>query len=1030
MLKPTDYYLLRFPLYPYKNLQSLNQAIDEKDIKSIKSIFSDQLFLNGIFLSSKEFYKTALAWILDTKGFDEDDRLLASLYKYYNRMCTRSTPYGLFAGFNTGKISDNNSDIQRHELAPYQLFIRPDMLLIENLKQIKLNDNKKIVANTINYFPNNTVYKIGDSLRYIELDAKKYKISEIAAHELLTKILLFTERGKTTNEIKEFIEIQEPGSDENSICEFISELIDSQVIVTKIPPYLTNTTDILESLYTFAQNSNIWDGEIAQLDAVGKDIRNAISTNTSIAAVADKYDLWENNDQDFQVDVMFNLKNNNINKKIIDSIAKTINELQKIESHYKISTLEDFKNRFLNRYEAEEVCLVDVIDPNIGIGYDLQVSGNIEYMPLIEGVEFAAPTGPESIINNRFVEYVNRKFYEHFSFKNIDPIILEEIDINNNIINDKPSSNPFEDYYLLGEFISQNIKELDKGNFKFHTIYSIPSPLSASVLSRFAYYDKELEKKIRGQIDTEESDYLYAEVVHQPEGRIGNILLRSNIYAHEIPYVTQANPSSHEIPIQDLFVSIRNNKIVIRSRRLNKQILPRLSSAHNFQKEQLPLFRFLCDLQYDGKQKGFKWDWGQLESNIYLPRVEYKNIILSQARWRISAKKDIDIDKLKGIIKELNIPNNCTIKQGGDNILRLDLSNSICLNIIVQQLKKRDIIIFESLVNTPFLEIAKDFYFSEFIFSLTSTQQQKPPKGESSFRSTTTDKVQRVFFPGDEWAYYKIYCSHAVGDSVIAGIANGANEFFEDNDDPIWFFIRYQDPEYHIRFRIKSDKQNNIINIIKDHLKILIDDKLVFSITQDTYKREIERYGIHNIENSEYYFFHDSVCAAQLIERIKEHPMGEDVRWIVAILSIDLMLDDFDISYFDRMELMRKSFDSFQAEFVDQNDSTVKKAFKKSIDRKIRTNQALLLELIAEKKFSDEYEEFSEILYNRSKTTKSLISKIKESNLNKEILLNHLQSYIHMNLNRIFFSQIRMHETVIYFLLFKTYTTIVFKKNG
>ncbi|WP_407518442.1 lantibiotic dehydratase C-terminal domain-containing protein [Elizabethkingia anophelis] len=36
-----------------------------------------------------------------------------------------------------------------------------------------------------------------------------------------------------------------------------------------------------------------------------------------------------------------------------------------------------------------------------------------------------------------------------------------------------------------------------------------------------------------------------------------------------------------------------------------------------------------------------------------------------------------------------------------------------------------------------------------------------------------------------------------------------------------------------------------------------------------------------------------------------------------------------------------------------------------------------------------------------------------------------MQSYIHMSLNRIFFTKARMHELIIYYFMFQTYNSMV-----
>ena len=75
---------------------------------------------------------------------------------------------------------------------------------------------------------------------------------------------------------------------------------------------------------------------------------------------------------------------------------------------------------------------------------------------------------------------------------------------------------------------------------------------------------------------------------------------------------------------------------MIRSKKMNKKIFPRLTSAHNYYNDTLPVYRFLCDMQHQGKRTTFGLDWGELADHLdYKPRVRYGNSILSLASWRV-----------------------------------------------------------------------------------------------------------------------------------------------------------------------------------------------------------------------------------------------------------------------------------------------------------------------------------------------------------------------------------------------------------
>jgi hypothetical protein len=204
---------------------------------------------------------------------------------------------------------------------------------------------------------------------------------------------------------------------------------------------------------------------------------------------------------------------------------------------------------------------------------------------------------------------------------------------------------------LVQLFKNQNIEET--------TIYlkSIGGSSAANLLGRFCHADKETFAHTQNITlkDQELSGAILAEICHLPESRTGNVLLRSSLRKYEIPYLAKANVDKEfQIMPSDLLISIKNNRIVLRSKSLNKIIVPRNTTAHNFANNSLPVYHFLCDLQTQNLQGGLYFSWGPLENEFdYFPRVTYKNLIFSLETWIINKKDLLNILKIKDNEKKL-----------------------------------------------------------------------------------------------------------------------------------------------------------------------------------------------------------------------------------------------------------------------------------------------------------------------------------------------------------------------------------------
>ena len=170
-------------------------------------------------------------------------------------------------------------------------------------------------------------------------------------------------------------------------------------------------------------------------------------------------------------------------------------------------------------------------------------------------------------------------------------------------------------------------------------LHAASGPSGARLLGRFLHADDELRQLVRAHLAAEEAvhpERVFAEVVHLPEGRVGNILSRPVLRGYEIPYLGRSGaPADRQLPLSDLLVSVQGERIVLRSRRLGCEVIPRLTTAHNHIGRGLGVYRFLCALQYQQVTPGIMWDWGPLALAPFLPRVVSGRLILSRARWNL-----------------------------------------------------------------------------------------------------------------------------------------------------------------------------------------------------------------------------------------------------------------------------------------------------------------------------------------------------------------------------------------------------------
>src|SRR5262249_33208290 len=107
--------------------------------------------------------------------------------------------------------------------------------------------------------------------------------------------------------------------------------------------------------------------------------------------------------------------------------------------------------------------------------------------------------------------------------------------------------------------------------------------------------------------------------------------------------------------------------------------------------------------------------------------------------------------------------------------------------------------------------------------------------------------VRRSFPPGTEWAYVKLYTGSSTADRVLVeDVAPVAKEALDSGVTDRWFFIRYADPEWHVRLRFHGDPRRlrgELLPALERATEPLLADGRLWRVAHDTYEREVDRYG-------------------------------------------------------------------------------------------------------------------------------------------------------------------------------------------
>jgi thiopeptide-type bacteriocin biosynthesis protein len=891
---------------------------------------------SAIAISSDAFYQT----IKDVKADELNSlppKVFFTIWKYFNRAKFRSTPYGTFAGFSilSNAIHQDESKIVVDKNQQVHEFIDWP---VKNTLNFELS---ALLKNNCMLFCNSSYYFTTTSIRYIACTEGLFELAEIDKDDFVIKILESCLIPIRVNDLIIKLEISAEGKDE--VVSLIEDMLSLQLLLSDYDPNIIGT-DYFERIGVKAQQETP-KYLIAQ--------RKALSGG--------------------------------IDEKLLNAVPGLINFMQRLLPIDGREALNNFINRFKRKFEQKEVPLLMALDPEMGIGYDeLEQAGQVDdfiaqfYGKQNKKQEQGAIENLKVALKKTFLEQV---------FNSKEPLQLEKLGLT---LADELVTIPNSFSMLMS--ISDDLICVDQ----------IGGSTANALSGRFTMADDIVYqhcKSLSGLEQAANPDVLFFDVAYMVETNVDNINRRKLVYDHQLS-ILNYDTSQDPLSLDDIMLSIQGNEVILRSLKHNKRIVPRMASAYNYARSDLSVFRLLCDLQHQGIQTNLSLFIENLFPELpYYPRVQYKNIILSQQKWQIK-KADVvslTVNDCRNYLKQIGV-NKCFKTGLSDQTLCFNVDSDLDLSSFILFMQKQNIVYLEEVLlpqNSSVIDDDGKPYLAQFILNI----YHKEKIYRAFEKSNSIDKpVQQVFLPGKEWLYFEIYCHQQRSDLLLTGpIAHFLNHY--QQQIRTWFFIRYNENGYHLRLRVLLNNPEDgqaLTAAFSDYLLEDLNTGLVSDLQLKTYKRETQRYGNNLIEAVEQHFSTDSEYvlallethpdainkykySADLIEKLQEALIFEDK---IFAEIIKMMSDSFNQEH----HLEAADFKKLNAQY---------QIYKKEEAVQLNSNQLNKFDLFAE----------------------SYIKILRASEPEKKIQL--FSDLLHMHVNRLFNKDQRTHEMVVYYFLLK-----------
>ena len=703
------------------------------------------------------------------------------------------------------------------------------------------------------------------------------------------------------------------------------------------------------------------------------------------------------------------------------------------------SLLDAFRSAFAARYEGRQVPLLEVLDAEMGIGFPIRGDAAPDAEPLLAGLAFPSRSDPTTFWGAR--EATLLRLLADALAAGRDEIVLAQRDVDA-LATTNAAPPPLPAAHAAMVTVGARSEEaLKRGDFRV-LLSSVNGPSGANLLGRFCHADETLTERVREHLRAEEAldpDAVFAEVVHLAHPRAGNIVARPLLREFEITYMGRSGaPIDRQIPASDLLVSVENGRVVLRS---VAAWPPRCSSAHE-------------------RACVHTSERGCLPFSLRATtagRRAHSLELGATRRFAVSAARQVGppdpvAGPLAGAKGRAGIAGESV--RCGAHARRADVALAPRTPALRERRRRRQ----HALRGPRQRAVGRELHSACPAARGCATRRglsgwrragrsragrplcARAPRSVRARRRrgvrARTDAPQRAFRlegsriarqnpPGSDWMYAKIYSRGPTADRILSrAIAPLVRQALERNWIDGWFFIRYADPEPHLRVRFHgtpSALQEHLLPALNEVVATELQMPGVWRAQLDTYEREIERYGGDDgMLESERIFQIDSEAALAITDLVVRGRLNAADRWRVALVAVELLIGDLGLDSAQRRGVVETLRVAYRDEYA------VPPPLARAMSERFRTERPRLVAILDAALGGGAVEhaalgrgvlEGLEILWTRSSRLAPIATEVRtlSSDGRLTVSLSELaSSHVHMSVVRQLRSAVRAQETVIY----------------
>lgn len=491
----------------------------------------------------------------------------------------------------------------------------------------------------------------------------------------------------------------------------------------------------------------------------------------------------------------------------------------------------DYHQRVCERYGVGTlVPVTELVDPHRGLGYPAGFFTSRLPPP---------PKPPMSDRDATLMDLAQRALLDGSGEVVLDEPTLQRLDAAPEVV--LPHTE------LRMQVLAPTRRALDDGDFELllEGVSRAAGTTTGRALNLLTPHEQQTRTNPLRNLPTVRSEAISAQLSCSSAYEVGDRISRTPRVLETRLAVGQHHPghtNADALCVADLAVMADARHLHLMSMSWNRPVEPVVLSAIELTRASHPLMRFLAEVATARIAVTVPFSWGAADRLPFLPRVRWQRCVLAPARWRLNvhdlpgprtpaAEWDASLGQWR---TAYGVPTRVRFGSG-DQLLHVDLDQAAHRQLVRDHLDRdEDIALREAPTAQGLGWISGRAHEVTATMTATPTPVAVPSRMSTvAARSPTTEHLPG----GTGWLSMRLYGHPDRAPTLITDHLPLLDEMTDQ-----WWFLRYHDPDPHLRVRIRIDRPEQA-GPVNEWTRNLRRQGRIADVVHDTYVPETGRFG-------------------------------------------------------------------------------------------------------------------------------------------------------------------------------------------